>query len=139
VWRSGPVTDNWSPVPLDKLSVLSTSRLFDAIEGVREPAVEAVGDSLNGSDVMFSPTAASFSLPVTASEAALKPRNFLAFCEAVHGTLVVVPGEGTVLFTLGDDTDDKFSSSKLVTVGDGAIGDFCRLRLRALAERKRPL
>lgn len=139
MWRRGPVAASWSLATLDKVSVLSTSRLFDVIEGVCEPAVEAVGDSLNGSEVMFEPPAASFSFPVTASEAARKPRSFLAFCEAVHGTVVVAAGEGAPLITLGDDREDRLSSSRLVTVGDGAMGDLWRLRLRALAERKRPL
>lgn len=77
VWRSGP---SCSVVPFDDVSVLSISKLCDFAEGVCEPEGDANGLSFKDSDVMFDGfAAASFSLPVTASEAVRRPSSLRAF------------------------------------------------------------
>ena len=67
-------------VPLEEVSVLSISKLLDAMDGVLEPVLagEATSFSLIGED-MAGDTARALSSPVMASEIARRPMTLRAF------------------------------------------------------------
>ena len=120
--------------------MLSMSKLRDVAEGVWEPDGEATGLSLSGSAVILNGLiAASFSLPVTASDAALRPSIFRALIEDFHPGAVPVVGEVFPLTGFGEDSVGKLSFSRFVTVGDGGAGDLIGVRFLALEERNLPL
>jgi hypothetical protein len=116
------------------------SKLRDVADGVWDPDGEATGLSLSVSDVMFEElAAASFSFPVTASDAARIPSSFRAFPEEVKLAGFTAAGDVDPFTGFGEDIADKLFPSRFVTVGDCAIGDLIGVKFLALEERNRPL
>ena len=62
-------------VPLEEVSVVSRSKLLEAADGVLDPVMvgDWIGDSFTGDGIEEGEATRAFSLPVTASEMALRP------------------------------------------------------------------
>lgn len=86
--------------PFDDASVLSSSKLFEAPDGVLEPVRvgDCSGDSLIGEGNDAGETTRAFSLPVTASDIARRPmmRGFFAdfrVCRLGRGDSIPLEGK----------------------------------------------
>jgi hypothetical protein len=129
-------------VPLEEVSVLSISRLFDATEGVLDPVLAGDWTSLSFTDEGWDVGVAEFfSLPVIASEIARRPLILRPLLEIPSMPVAGGSGEELPLLSLaniGERSDP--SSSRLVTVGEPPklLGDRV-IGGRALKDRSRRL
>lgn len=132
---------------LTELSALSISRLLDVAEGVLEPvrAGELSGVSLKDDGMDVGEDTIAFSLPVTASDIARKPKRF---CLALDLPDKRGRGEDLPLPSLSGRGEGigrlaPLPSSRFVTVGDSTLGESTLAEVpdavRALADRKRLL
>jgi hypothetical protein len=129
-------------VPLDEVSVLSMSTLFDATDGVLDPvrARDWTSPSFTGEGLDVGVTK-DFSLPVTLSEIARRPMILRAlFDMPCAGSGEKLPTPPCADNGEGSNTGGVLSSSRLVTVGEvpGPI-DTRAIGALALEDRSRPL
>ena len=107
-------------VPLEEVSVLSISRLFDAREGVLDPVLAGDWTSLSFADEGLDVGITEFfSLPVMASEIARRPLILRPLLEIPSMPVAGGSGEELPLLfraNIGERSDP--SSSRLVTVGE---------------------